>query len=83
MQKTMSRDTYAAWLERQMREHGWTLRGLARAWNPDDPETARRALRRYLKGMVPIARTRRDLAEVIGCKETGPSPSDDDSKEDD
>lgn len=74
-------ETYAVWLRRQMDERGFTQRSLARAWNEDDPETARRAVRRYLKGMVPIERTRRELARALGCGDIGPAP--DPEKEED
>ncbi len=61
-----------------MAEKEFTQRSLARAWaeradGPDDFETARRAIRRYLGGMTPIERTRVSLAGAIGCKETGPA----------
>lgn len=70
-------ESYADWLARHMREQGFTQRSLARRWNPGDPETARRAIRRYLAGMVPIARTRDELAHALGVKESGPQPSED------
>lgn len=73
---------YAVWLERQMRERELTQRGLAKRWNADDPETARRAIRRYLKGMVPIERTRKELARAIGSSDIGPPASDPDSEDD-
>lgn len=77
MKTTTSPETYAQWLKRQMDERGFTLRGLARAWNPNDPENARRALRRYLKGMVPIERTRAEIARALGSDESEPANSDD------
>lgn len=70
-------ETYGEWLGREMEERGFTQRSLAKAWKPKDPETARRALRRYLKGMVPIARTRSEIATALGAAESGPSSSDD------
>lgn len=75
-------ETYGDWLARQMQERGFTQRSLARAWNPEDPETARRAIRRYLGGMVPIERTRHDLANALGSPESGPAPSGDDPEDD-
>lgn len=81
MEITAPAETYAVWLRRQMDERGFTQRSLARAWNEDDPETARRAIRRYLKGMVPIERTRRELAGALGTTEVGPAP-DPDKEED-
>jgi transcriptional regulator with XRE-family HTH domain len=74
-------ESYGEWLGREMNERGFTQRSLAKAWKPSDPETARRALRRYLKGMVPIARTRSEIAEALGADESGPS-SPDDSEDD-
>lgn len=74
METATANETYAVWLRRQMDERGFTQRSLARAWNEDDPETARRAIRRYLKGMVPIERTRREISGALGCSGTGPAP---------
>lgn len=82
MQPNATRETYATWLARKMDEGGFTQRSLARKWNPEDPETARRAIRRYLGGMVPIARTRSELADALGSTETEPSSSDDDKEGD-
>lgn len=79
---TTSRESYSDWLTRKMEEGGFSLRSLARAWNPDDPETARRSLRRYLKGMVPIARTRQEIAQALGSEETGPGSDSDDAEGD-
>lgn len=70
-------ETYAKWLERKMAEAGLSTRALARRWNPNDPETARRALRRYLDGMVPITRTRLEIATHLGSQESEPAESDD------
>lgn len=77
MPTNATRETYADWLARKMQEGGFTQRSLARAWKPEDPETARRAIRRYLGGMVPIARTRNELADALGSHETEPSSLDD------
>lgn len=74
-------ETYAVWLRRNMDERGFTQRSLAKAWNPDDIENARRAVRRYLKGMVPVERTRKELARALGSTEIGPAP-DPDKEED-
>lgn len=81
MDSTTTAETYAVWLRRQMDERGFTQRSLARAWNADDSENARRAVRRYLKGMVPIQRTRNEIAHALGITETGPAP--DPEKEED
>lgn len=77
MTTTTPRETYQDWLRRKMEEGGHTLRGLARKWNPDNPEVARRALRRYLKGVVPIARTRLEIARVLGSDDSEPVNGDD------
>jgi hypothetical protein len=82
MESGTARETYAAWLARQMTERGFTQRSLARKWNSDDPETARRSIRRYLDGMVPITRTRESLARALGAPESGPQ-SDSEDKEGD
>lgn len=81
MEIATTTETYAVWLRREMDERGFTQRSLARAWNPEDPETSRRAVRRYLKGMVPIERTRREIANALGSSSTGPAP-DPDKEED-
>jgi hypothetical protein len=78
MSTSISNETYAQWLERQMKERGFSTRSLARVMNPEDPEVARRALRRYLSGMVPQARTRVAIAEALGSAESEPPSSDDD-----
>lgn len=78
---TTNRETYAEWLTRQLEERGMTQRGLARAWRPHDFENARRAVRRYMTGMVPVARTRAEIAEALGANESG--PADEDTKEGD
>jgi hypothetical protein len=83
MQISSKQETYAAWLAKKMDEAGHSQRSLARTWNPDDPETARRALRRYLRdGMVPIARTRLEIARALGSHETEPADRDDDKEGD-
>lgn len=69
-------ESYAQWLERKMRERGFSQRSLAKAWRPTDVENARRAVRRYLGGMVPIARVKGELAEALGSYERGPSSDD-------
>lgn len=72
MSNTTARESYGDWLTRKMEEGGWSQRSLARAWNPDAPEIARRSLKRYLKGVMPIARTREEIAKALGTEETGP-----------
>lgn len=69
---TTARESYGDWLARKMEEGGWSQRSLARAWNPDAPENARRSLKRYLKGVEPITRTREEIAKVLGSEESGP-----------
>jgi len=75
-----TREGYAAWLHRQMSERGVSARELARRLSPEDPENARRAVRRYLSGTVPIARNRARIAQALGAEETW---SADDEAEDD
>lgn len=69
--------TYAGWLSERMRERGLTQRSLGKALNPSNPEVGRRAVRRYLGGMVPLERTQKLIAETLGVTETGPAPQDD------
>lgn len=64
-----------------MHDRGLSQRQLARLWRPDDPETARRSIRRYLDGMVPHDRTKQELARAMGSEETEPSSSSEDDKE--
>lgn len=73
MQTVTAKQTYAQWFQGMLDSHGFSQRSFARAWKPSDPETARRAVRRYLGGMVPIERTRHEIAEVFGSKESGPA----------
>lgn len=77
MEGTNPTESYAEWLAREMEERGFTQRGLAKAWNPDDVEIARRSIRRYLNGTVPTERTRIQLARALGSSESGPRQSDD------
>lgn len=71
--------SYAQWLQARMEEQGLTQRQLAKLLRPDSPETARRAVRRYLKGMVPTERTRHHISGVLGTRDLGPDePAEDD-----
>lgn len=65
MSSTQTRPTYADWLRERMGERGLTQRSFAKLLNPVDPETARRSVRRHLKGMVPLERTRQVYAQVL------------------
>lgn len=77
MSTTEARPTYAKWLRNRMEERGLTQRSFAKLLNPNDPEAARRSLRRHLKGMVPLDRTRRIYAEVLGTgDDLGPDAED-------
>lgn len=77
MTATETRPTYAQWLRSRMEERGLTQRSFAKLVNPNDPEVARRAVRRHLKGMVPLERTRRVYAEVLGTgDDLGPDAED-------
>lgn len=82
MSVSAPRETYQEWLARKMDEGGHTLRGLAKKWNPENPEVARRALRRYLKGVVPISRTRLEIARILGSDDSEPSSDADDTEDD-
>ena len=66
-------ETYAEWLARKMSEGGFSIRSLARSWQPDSAEDARRSLRRYLDGMTPRERTRAEIAAALRSQETGPA----------
>jgi hypothetical protein len=66
---TTRNETYADWLRAKMEAKGFTQRSLARVVaeiSGSDPEVARRSIRRYLKGMVPLARTRKVFAQALG-----------------
>jgi phage anti-repressor protein len=77
MASTETRQTYAQWLRERMDEKGLTQRSFARLVNANDPETARRSIRRHLKGMVPLERTRVIYAEVLGTgDDLGPDAED-------
>lgn len=72
MQQTES--TYAGWLREKMDEKQLSQRQLGARLTPDNPEIGRRAVRRYLKGMTPIARTREAIADALGTHDVGPEP---------
>lgn len=76
MAETTNAATYGDWLRDRMEERSLTQRQLGKLLNPDNPEVARRAIRRYLKGMTPIERTRQSIASVLGTDELGPDGSD-------
>ncbi len=77
MSSTQTRQTYAEWLRERMGERGLTQRSFAKLINPNDPEVARRAVRRHLKGMVPLERTRRVYAVALGTgDDLGPDAED-------
>ena len=75
------RAAYAEWLREKMNERGYTQRSFGRALNPDNPEAGRRSVHRYLTGMVPLERTQKVIAEVLGVDETGPAPSDEEEQD--
>lgn len=77
MSATETQQNYAEWLRERMNERGLTQRSFAKLLNPDSPEIARRSLRRHLKGMVPLERTRRLYADVLGTGDDhGPDSED-------
>lgn len=63
--------TFALWLRRQMEEQDLSQRALARKWMPEDENKARTYIRRYLRGVVPIERSRRDLAATLNVEDPG------------
>lgn len=65
--------SYAEWLQARMEEKELTQRQLAKLLRPDSPETARRAVRRYLKGMVPTERTRQHISVFSESRTLGPT----------
>lgn len=69
-------ETYAEWLHRQMTERGLSQRQLGARLTPENPEIGRRSVRRYLKGMIPIERTRHAIAAALGSSDSGPDPVD-------
>ena len=75
-----TRENYAAWLRRKMDDQGFTQRSLARVVSEiagSDPEVARRSIRRYLKGMVPLERTRKVFAQALSTgDDLGPDDAD-------
>jgi len=77
MSQAETKQTYASWLRERMNDRQLTQRSLAKLINPDDPETARRSIRRYLKGMVPLERSRRIIADALGSEDSGPDDLDD------
>lgn len=57
---------YGEWLREELRRRGLAHLALARLVDPNDPEAARRALRRHLRVVRPSERTRRRYAEALG-----------------
>lgn len=68
--------TYAEWLRQQMDAEGLSQRQLGARLTPESPEIGRRAVRRYLKGMVPIERSRVAISAALGTEDLGPSDAD-------
>lgn len=64
--------TYADWLRQQMDAEGLSQRQLGARLTPESPEIGRRAIRRYLKGMIPIERTRVAISAALGTDDLGP-----------
>jgi len=64
---------------------GMSVRGLARRLRPDDPESARRTLHRYLAGRTPSPEMRQQIATALGIDagDLEPDSSDDEDEEDD
>jgi hypothetical protein len=56
-----------------------STRAAARAWNPEDPETARRTINRWLAGTTPSETARDSFAAAVGATATMlPLPTDED-----
>lgn len=57
----------ATWLREELDERGLSVRGLARAIDPANPERGRRNLHRYLTGSTqPNAPMRKKIADALG-----------------
>lgn len=69
---TTANETYAEWLQRKLEEQGLSQRQLGTRLTPNDPEIGRRAVRRYLKGTIPMERSRHAVATALGSSDTGP-----------
>ena len=65
-------ETYSEWLQRKMTEGGLSQRQLGARLTPADPEIGRRSVRRYLKGMIPLERTRHSIAAALNSDDIGP-----------
>lgn len=61
-----------------------SVRGLAKVWRPDDPQSARRSLHRYLAGRTPGPEIRQQLADALGipAEHLEPDADDADDEED-
>ncbi len=82
MSTVTGRENYATWLSRKLDEAGYTVRGFAKRMNPENPEIARRTLRRYIKGdVIPREPAQREIAEHLGSEEIGPSDDDDEESD--
>ena len=69
MGQTVAPTPFAAWLREELGSRDWGLRTLARRINPDEPEVARRALNRFMKGTWPTARYREQIANALEVDE--------------
>lgn len=77
MTTTTGQETYGRWLSRKMDEGGLTTRALAKRMNPENPEIARRTLRRYLADkQVPREPAKREIALHLSSDEIGPNEDD-------
>lgn len=77
MASVEAQQTYAEWLQARLSERNLTQRSFAKVINPNDPETARRSIRRHLKGVIPLERTRLIYAEALGTGgDRGPDAED-------
>jgi hypothetical protein len=77
MATTAKTSWFAPKFRAALNESEMSVRAVARAWRPKDPETARRSLIRYLQnGIVPHPHTRAEIAAVLGLGENGLEPDD-------
>lgn len=78
---THRRSWFVPKLEGAIAAQGTSIRALARALRPDNPEAARRSLHRYLAGRVPPAPQRRRIAEALGVDPSTLEPDTEDDEE--
>ena len=84
MASTVHEGWFSSKLSAALETQEVSIRTLARRWRPNDPESGRRSLHRYLAGRTPAPEIRQQLAEALGidAEHLEPDGDGDDDEED-